>query len=307
MNIRKYRFIILIFVLFSLVGFKCGIDVLQPTTEELLEQEVLVQAGMPSPIEEYFRQKKPWLLDVCLAYYTKYIDAGGLWIIGGDYVRDEHFYAARQCVLLMTAKHPEIRVHLSQRFGFRLILLSSEQPPSSEKGIELNYAELPDFPGWWGLGWYTGLECVSYVGWQLQRQREGPDKRTMSFMRVFIHEFAHAMHSAFGELYPTFNDRLSIAYRDALIPTHSYYNENSYALEYAAEYWAEFVSQYWFFKSPMFMNNAFKSGTSWDATNKDTLMVELCEEWLPQIYLRPLDYMEEPVEWEWEWEADESE
>ena len=47
------------------------------------------------------------------AYYTKYISAGGVAIIGNGYIPNNYFYVARDIVLGMTRKRPELREHLS--------------------------------------------------------------------------------------------------------------------------------------------------------------------------------------------------
>lgn len=307
---RKYSCILFLFALFCLVGFTCNTDILQPTTEE-----VSVQSGMPAPIEKYYEQACAGVPDFICAYtsideikahYTKYINAGGIWIIGTEYVRDEQFYAAQQVVLLMTSKRPEVREYLSELVGFRIILMSTEQPidPTNPVDVEYNFATIPERPNMVKAGWYSGNKIGGYaaasIAWQLESQREGPDKISMNLTAV-IHEFAHAMHDAIEELDPTFNDRLEAAYQDALIPTHSILDDHG--LSKPSEYWAVGVTD-WFHDTPYYQQVARKP-----SNNNDLLLFhELIPEWLPQIYLRPLEYMEEPVEWEWEWAvSDESE
>ena len=47
------------------------------------------------------------------AYYEKYISAGGVVIMGNGYIDDRFFYAARDIVLGMTQKRPELRAVLT--------------------------------------------------------------------------------------------------------------------------------------------------------------------------------------------------
>ena len=65
---------------------------------------------------------------VCLSeqqrlYYTKYIDAEGIAIMGNSDVTDAEFHIARDIVLRMTVKHPELRQLLSATSGYRVILV----------------------------------------------------------------------------------------------------------------------------------------------------------------------------------------
>ena len=52
-------------------------------------------------------------------YYTKYIDAGGIIIVGNRDVWNWCFYAARDIVLTMTSKHPRLREVLSPGYLHR--------------------------------------------------------------------------------------------------------------------------------------------------------------------------------------------
>ena len=66
-------------------------------------------------------------------YYTKYIDAGGIAIVGGNLVEDSYFQQARHIALVMTSKVPGLRDALSYNqpggisggeVPFRLVLIA---------------------------------------------------------------------------------------------------------------------------------------------------------------------------------------
>ncbi|MYB01496.1 hypothetical protein F4X90_17750 [Candidatus Poribacteria bacterium] len=67
--------------------------------------------------------EKICLLDAQRKHYSKYIDAGGIAIIGDRHVPDRFFYAAREIVLVMTSKHPEIREYLLPSTKHRQVLV----------------------------------------------------------------------------------------------------------------------------------------------------------------------------------------
>ena len=51
------------------------------------------------------------------AYYNRYINAGGIAIVGNAVVEDKHFLAARGLILVMTSRYPALRDRLLSRHG----------------------------------------------------------------------------------------------------------------------------------------------------------------------------------------------
>ena len=191
------------------------------------------------------------------AYYTKYMNAGGVAIMGNGHVDDRFFYAARDIVLGMTRKRPELlelltpsaenrpgATQLDTRHDvtgrptpsrlFRMVLVHND----------MSYTSVPEFhlgngtvqfkvaPGngsfWpsiaWGyVGGYKNLEAISIY-------------------TVFSHEFAHVIHLAIRLLDPTFDDRLTAAYVEALESPHSFNTSRG-----VTEYWAHSATD-WFGK-----------------------------------------------------------
>lgn len=197
----------------------------------------------------------------------------------------------------MTSKRPELREPLSLKTGFRVILLSADEPSDSEYEIERGVATIPEQPHFWSTGWYNSSYAVATVWWQ-HRFKSDPNKIEMT-QGVLIHELAHAIHlKALRKLDPTFDERLLTAYESALEnPDNSQYIENSFGLKNHAEYWAESVRR-WHGKQPYNVQHTYK------VRKKDQLLLPLIEEWLPKIYLRTLDDSlntpsRRPVEWDW--------
>ena len=137
--------------------------------------------NIPPELVEYYKVHE--YADECLAYYTKYIDAGGIAIVGNHYVRDEQFYVAREVILHMTSKRPELREPLSLNSGdenrrFRVILINAEEPTESEFNSEYGRAmrgkTIPEMPNKVGLGWTWFDEyIVAHIGVLTSSKRDG--------------------------------------------------------------------------------------------------------------------------------------
>ena len=209
------------------------------------------------------------LKQICLIleqreHYTKYINAGGVAIIGGRHVDDRFFYAAQEIVLSMTSKRPEVRASLTPNDGFRMILFSTawgiaeipEVIPARSSGASLGYCIRDDY-------------CASGVSFYQNK---------LFFAHSFVHEFAHAMHYVIQGLDATFQARLEAAYANAL-KVGGFWPEGTYGYTDVYEYWAVGVTT-WFdtvahSKSSDILAPQFRA--------KDPRLYALLNEWLPVI------------------------
>lgn len=278
--------------------------------------------GIPPKLTEMY--KAHYYADECLAYYTKYIDAGGIAIVGNRYVRDEQFYVAREVILLMTSKRPELRQPLSLNnvdYGFedrvcRVILINREEPRdsefSSEYGRRIGAWTIPEAPNFFpGLGWatydlfpndpdgYSALPnyyIVVTTGWKWKLY----DVERIDFsVGVLVHEFAHALDNiSLRQLDPTFGKRLSDAYQAGCIlpeTTNTNRFKNAYGCRSRGEYWAEHVKD-WHRYTPQYLEKWLFNPVLYP---DDQLVLPLLEEWLPKTYLSPLRGLGQPIAWEW--------
>ena len=124
------------FVILCLCLYGCFDSHQSQLKKMLITDDEVEVTGIPPELIEIYKVH-PHAYN-CLTYYTKYIDAEGIAIVGSDWVRDEQFYAAREIVLLMTSKRPELREPLSLKTGFRIILLSADEPPDSEFELSID-------------------------------------------------------------------------------------------------------------------------------------------------------------------------
>ena len=230
------------------------------------------------------------------AYYEKYISAGGVAIMGNGHIDDRFFYAARDIVLGMTSKRPELRAVLTpsreKRPGatqfdtvhdvtgratpsrmFRMILVHNDMSYTSVPEFHLGNGTI-QFHVAPGLGsFWPNIAWVSVGGYRhLER---------ISIYGVFCHEFAHAIHTAIRLLDPTFDARLETAYASA-IENVSYFSKG-YALSGPVEYWAHSVTE-WFgnLADP-------RTGLHDVFLQRDPLMYDLLAEWFDLIDLRAVN------------------
>lgn len=246
--------------------------------------------------------KRIYLIDKQRGHYTKYLDAGGIAILGDQYVYDNVLYATQEAILAMTSKRPDLRDFLTPHHGFRMILYMDHRHVLS---VPERHARL-----WFGSvtrGWCGGGECVS--GLTIGGTGVADDSGVQDFyvdLSTFTHELGHAIHSVIRQLDPTFQSRLEAAYARAM-ESGSVWWEGAYAYENASEYWAEGV-QFWFYaaanpeshlhphttnlqRSVASVSPPVGDDTSFMQVLLDTdpLLYALLDEWLPLVDLHPIE------------------
>lgn len=270
--------------------------------DELLS---MLKEGLNATNEEFketvieFALDKICLIDAQREYYTKYLDAEGIAILGDRLVYDKFFFAAQEAILAMTSKHPEMRDFLTPHHGFRVILYQDYMAASSVPEFKRDSwlrRNLP-IPG----GWCGDKVCVSRIG-----AAGGVDVYHYVRLSTLVHEFGHAMHRAIRQLDTTFQSRLEAAYTRAM-ESGSVWWEGTYAYTNANEYWAEGV-QFWFYAAADLESHLhprattlhhavtsvsfpFGDDTSFRQMLLDTdpLLYALLDEWLPLVDLHTIE------------------
>ena len=248
-------------------GLKCNTDIARVVLPEvtdtsettpLFEMEAILatrgEVHSPIPDDVYDALWGHWTavgLSTPRDYYTKYIDAGGIAIVGGDLVDDGIFQAARHIVLVMTAKLPGLRD-----------ALSIDTPGSIIGGDEIPFrftltdwdsfdaANLPEFQGvdrgdtaYW-IGECGAIVCRANVAWHLHDE----NKLSGISRRAIVHEMAHAIHHAIVEhnLIPDFTERLDAAFISYTSDGNTCHIKNSEASRNHTEFWAHATTREWF-------------------------------------------------------------
>jgi hypothetical protein len=192
-------------------------------------------AGAPPELPAVTAPPKELGLD---PFYTKYLSAHGLPVVGSSKVSD---YALREAAYLadqMLAHRPEVRDAMIRNKIRLAVMAYSERTTDIPEHRDLQ----PKL--YWnirarGLGASRQRPAVSCAEENLLNYKGDP----YSTENIMIHEFAHAIHTmGLRTVDPTFQPRLSKVYEDA--KTKGLW-KSTYAISNISEYWAEGV-QSWF-------------------------------------------------------------
>ena len=224
-------------------------------------------------------------------FYDKYIDAGGIAIIGPSDrtsnlgVADEFLYAAREIILTMTSEMPALRevLSLGHEFGFRYVLIGADWSMDVNMPRELrlhsNYA-----------GYFTGIGGgVMAAGGIYFRFNRFNNVEEIFDSSTVVHEMAHAIDEAFDQhphLFPDWGTRLktayTLAYQNALQGKGYFDNPDLYALTNEKEYWAVGASE-WF--NDIHGNNLNEELQRAKMLEQDALLYALLDEVFPVVDL----------------------
>lgn len=134
---------------------------------------------------------------------VKYLQVEEITITGSENIPDTAFRAAKQIILKITSKHPEILNYLS---GYECVLVSPEECVVSSirwwkehfkslAGLAIRPRDDLGFPG----------RLAASIEW-----RKKPS------MRVFIHEFGHTIGFVISKIDPHYEILLQQAYNEAM-------------------------------------------------------------------------------------------
>ena len=219
------------------------------------------------------------------SYYTQFIDAGGIAIVGGDTIPNGAFQEARHIVLVMTAKLPALREALSRKtktsvrgrdIPFRVVIreelygIPGKPDPDPEASLRRVLEAIPEHSKGGmisGTGqFYAYPLCVVPGGTWVE---DGSRWAGQPSLGNLVHEFAHAIHGAFIDqphLLPDiqFTERLGITWERQLehfrkreeeglplnknfVPPYAVcWGKNNYGNVNVWEHWAVFVEKEWF-------------------------------------------------------------
>ena len=171
-------------------------------------------------------------------FYDKYINADGIAILAPSdrtsraNVDDEYLFAAREIILTMTLKRPELRQVMSPENGFRYVLVGVTFVNEVNMPRELRL--FGEWGGSYGGGLATGGVDWHHIDWV-----------PVLYSQYVVHEWAHAIDDAFDRhphLFPDWGMRLrtaySLAYQKALQGKGFFDDPSQYALKNEKEYWA---------------------------------------------------------------------
>jgi hypothetical protein len=175
------------------------------------------------------------------ALYRQYVDADGIPVVASERVESAALLEARDRVLLLLARRPDVREALVRR-GVRVAILAR-----SERTTDIpEYADLPrEFPGTDWNRRAPGLEATRErpVACAGEENLLGLPEDPYRGEDILTHEFAHTMHTlGLRHADPEFERALRRAFENA---RSQGLWKGTYASTSPEEYWAEGV-QSWF-------------------------------------------------------------
>lgn len=203
----------------------------------------------------------------------KYLYVDEITILGSENVDDTVFRAAKQIILKITSKRPEIRTHLS---GYECILVAPGESLLDSIKWDKNRSRPPA-----GLA----LRSQSQLGFPGRFAASIVWKKKPS-MHVFIHEFGHAIESVISIIDPEYDSLIKRSFKKAmklgLWQDEPYFKRKS---DYnpVSEYWAEGVRRWY----SVGKGHKFKSRDEfkkYDPELTHILAYWLSEEEIPLIY-----------------------
>ncbi|MYB01494.1 hypothetical protein F4X90_17740 [Candidatus Poribacteria bacterium] len=308
MKIRINVFLFLIHISCCLCFTACGEERIQGILDDVFVPPAEVQTELPPEVWEAVKIHAPrsafggsifkdakLLEDFTTelkAYYNRYIDAGGIAIIGNESVADKYFLRCHKAVMVLTSKHPYLRDYLHPPF-YMVIYPSNagedyflHMPPEIVKKHEQ-----PNSPHFFRAGWCGASYIVDdYVSGYCYASLTKPTTHASPSIRTFVHEFAHQLHTAIFLYDPEFNVKLKKAYTTA-IEAGTW--EGTYAEENSHEYWAEGV-EFWYLHIGALdwhrYYRIFALESYEELAAHDPLLFELLDEWLPRYSLALYDF-----------------
>lgn len=169
-------------------------------------------------------------------FYTKYLSVNGIAVTGSEKVADEAFYEVQYLIEKALQKRPDIlKVMADGRT--RITIIDAKEEVSE---IPEYYKSDPEEAA------RQNQRVRGYGGQRLTSCGEEnllnyPEDRYVG-ENIFLHEFAHCIHSNLQRIDREFQRKLDTLYSQAM---EKKLWENTYAATNASEYWAEGVQDYW--------------------------------------------------------------
>jgi hypothetical protein len=190
-------------------------------------------------------------------FYAKHLDAGGIPVVGSARVPDEALTIAREIVVALLARRPDIRAELVRR-QVRIAVMAQEESTTDlpeqrhwkkpapddrrlticEKKTFERIAAMSDREYWDMRARGTGGTLTS-VG--AENLLAVPGSRYFG-ETILVHEFSHAIFSAIERVDPALHAEVARAYEAARAARRW---DRDYAATSLQEYWAE-GTQFWF-------------------------------------------------------------
>ena len=262
-----------------LAAMKIQADLLSNSVHRQIHGEQHISELTTPEQVQIWNEQRQWLIDngydkidfheLQKAYYTKYIDAAGIAIVAPQHTRTKYLIDARDAIVVMTSKHPELRERFQSKLRmFYMVLIPDFWELGEMPETLLNYSKLDDDPkddfNANSCGFMSG-PVAPPVGlcWASVNIET-------SSARIFVHEFAHAIDYEMNLLQPGFWDKRKEYY--ANVPDDP--SNEIFLPDY--EYWARAVEAWFYQKKP---------GGYEEYIEEKGYVGEMLDYWFPRVSL----------------------
>ena len=263
-----------------LAAMKIKADQMSNTVHGRIHGEQHIQETTTPEQVQIWNDQRQWLLDngydkidfheLQKAYYTKYIDAAGITIVAPQHTRTKYLLDARDAIVVMTSKHPELRERFQSKLRmFYMVFIPDFWELGDMPETLMNDSKLDDDP----KDDFNASSCAFMSGpvappvglcWASVNIET-------SSARIFVHEFAHAIDYEMNLLQPGFWDKRKEYYANAT------YDPSTEIFLADYEYWAYMVEKWFYEKKP---------GGYEEFIEKYGYVGEMLDYWFPRVSLR---------------------
>lgn len=187
-------------------------------------------------------------------FYQKYVDAGGIPVLASTKVPDIALLVVRDIINTMLAARSDLRASMIARNWRTGVIAEVEMTMDIPEYASMKRPGAPpDEPVMQADRDYHANRSRGLGGNPTTGAEENvlgyPDTRYYG-EHIFVHEFAHAIHSAIRDVDPGMSQEIRDAYAAAMAAGRYEHEDGRrhYATTNASEYWAEGV-QWWFFSN----------------------------------------------------------
>jgi alpha-glucosidase len=214
-------------------------------------------------------------------FYKKYLDAGGIAVTSSEKVVDEALHEVRYLIHQALQNRADILGAMANN-RTRIAIIGAKEEVSEVPEYYKSDPEEAERQNRRVRG-YGGMRLTS-CGEENLLNYEGDRYQGEN---IFLHEFAHCIHSTLRRLDPDFQKKLDQLYRDAL---GKGLWDRTYAATNASEYWAEGVQDYWD------CNRQSRNSQETDGVHNHVNTKEELKEYDPDLYAF-IDQTLGPMEW----------
>ena len=187
-------------------------------------------------------------------FYQKYVDAGGIPVLASTKVPDIALLVVRDIINTMLAARSDLRASMIERNWRTGVIAEVEMTMDIPEYSRMKRPGAPrDEPVMQADRDYHANRSRGLGG----NPTTGAEENILGYPgtryfgeHIFVHEFAHAIHSAIRDVDPGMDREISDAYDAAMAANKYQYDDGRrhYATTNRNEYWAEGV-QWWFFSN----------------------------------------------------------